>query len=276
MAGATWQGQAGRQDPEIPRTVTADTGNSTVNKEVRYKLACDDLRSGKYTKYTDAAAAYDLSYQTLRHRYLNLHGVANLGHTGQQLLSRVQEEVLVDWCIFLGLMGHPFHRVSIEFKVEQLAGRKPGKHWVKRFLKRHSAELRFRKAAGLDPKRAQAFNVTNVHDHFLKLDTMFKKLNIKWKNMYNMDEKGLQVGGGRKCTGVKYIFGRRDQAMYKIRSDNLELVTVIECVAADGGALKPTFIFKGNASMDMAWLEVDEGVGCVPSIFYFESNLLNM
>ncbi|KAH8928534.1 hypothetical protein BT69DRAFT_1212661 [Atractiella rhizophila] len=44
-----------------------------------------------------------------------------------------------------------------------------------------------------------------------------------------MDEKGLQLGGGRKI-GVRHVIGRAERrAIYQAKSDKLELVTLIEC-----------------------------------------------
>ncbi|KAJ7710704.1 hypothetical protein B0H17DRAFT_888304, partial [Mycena rosella] len=58
-----------------------------------------------------------------------------------------------------------------------------------------------------------------------------------------MDEKGIQLGGGRKNRGVKYIVSRHARARYRATDSNLELVTVIECISADGFSMKPGFVF---------------------------------
>jgi hypothetical protein len=59
-----------------------------------------------------------------------------------------------------------------------------------------------------------------------------------------MDEKGCQMGGGRKNSGRKYIFTRGRKDRYRLRSDNLELATVIECISAAGDAVPPTFVLS--------------------------------
>ena len=62
-----------------------------------------------------------------------------------------------------------------------------------------------------------------------------------------MGEKGIQMGGGRKGTHTKYFFARDDNMQYKLQSDNLQLVTVIEVVCADGTAnIGPRFVFPGT------------------------------
>ena len=45
----------------------------------------------------------------------------------------------------------------------------------------------------------------------------------------------------------------------KIQSENLELVTIIECVSADGAILKPGFVFSGKHVLHDGYFE-EEGV----------------
>ncbi|KAJ2965798.1 hypothetical protein NUW54_g13997 [Trametes sanguinea] len=81
---------------------------------------------------------------------------------------------------------------------------------------------------------------------------------IPWEHVYNMDEKGIQRGR-RSVEQTKYILHRSERPVYKLRSANLELVTVIECVRADGESLKPTFIFPGK-EFHKEWFEVDPDI----------------
>ncbi len=50
----------------------------------------------------------------------------------------------------------------------------------------------------------------------------------------NMDEKGIQMGGGWKNSRKKYLFLKHKKHKYLIWSDNLELVTIIKCVSTTG------------------------------------------
>jgi len=86
-----------------------------------------------------------------------------------------------------------------------------------------------------------------------------KENKIPWENVYNMDEKGIQLGGGRKGNGRKYFYSREDRGSYKIRSADLELVTVIESCCADGTAFMPGFVFPGK-SVDEANIDVDDNI----------------
>ena len=59
--------------------------------------------------------------------------------------------------------------------------------------------------------------------------------------IWNMDEKGIQLGGGRKDGRKKFLnLEEKRQNRYKLHSDNLELVTVLECVSAAGEVAVPT------------------------------------
>lgn len=140
----------------------------------------------------------------------------------------------------------------------ELAGRTPGKNWVHRFLTKHKHLLYSGKGHGLDPKHEQAFNLTTVTNHFIQLKNVVDSFGIPLSNIYNWDEKGLQLGGGRKGLQLHYIFGRDQKDRYVARSDNLELVSLLEVVSADGHAIPPTFVVAKTSPPE--WWTV-EGVG---------------
>lgn len=148
--------------------------------------------------------------------------------------------------------------VQVAQKVAELAGRAPGKNWVNCFLAKHKELLYSGNGHGLDPKRAQAFNPTTVTDHFVQLKEVVDLFGIPPDNIYNWDEKGLQLGGGRKGLQQHYIFGRNQKDRYVVRSDNLELVSLLEVVSADGYAMPPTFVVTKTSPPE--WWTV-EGVG---------------
>ena len=83
-------------------------------------------------------------------------------------------------------------------------------------------------------------------------------------NLYNMDEKGCQRGGGRRIRNQKFITRSGKLVQYRIQSANLELITIIECVAADGTYIKPGFIFpQKKSSLEENWINVDPEIGYV-------------
>jgi Tc5 transposase DNA-binding domain len=186
-----------------------------------------------------------LPYHTVRNRFRGKHVPPRQAHASQQLLSPEAESVLVDWITFLSGTGHPLSKRTIRKKAEALCGKKPSESWIRYFLGRH-LEIKLGKPSGLDPKRAQAFNRPVVNRHFDLLIQIIQESDIPVENIYNMDEKGCQRGGGRKNSGRKYFVHRARRPRYKAHSGNLELVTIIECVCANGTYLLPGFVFSGK------------------------------
>lgn len=102
---------------------------------------------------------------------------------------------------------------------------------------------------GLEQCRARALNEHTVREYFTILNDLITRYNIPPENIYNMDEKGILLGVGKRTAA----FVDRDQkTLYQVEDGNRELVTVIECISADGEALDPCVIYKG-ARRDLAW-----------------------
>ena len=57
-----------------------------------------------------------------------------------------------------------------------------------------------------------------------------------------MDEKGIQLGLGAR---VLALVDRDQKTVYQVEDGDRELVTMIECVAADGTAIRPSVVVKG-------------------------------
>jgi hypothetical protein len=193
---------------------------------------------------TKAARELNLPYQTLRRRFLGLARPKAEAHQNQMLLSPTQEKTVVDWILYLAATGHPVDKRAIRAIVKDVCSKRPSGMWIKLFRRRHP-EVKLGKARGLDPRRAQAFNRPVVSRYFAQLQRLIEEYNIPEENIYNMDEKGVQRGGGKKGNNRKYFVGRNARTNYKAASANLELVTIIECVSVNG-ALEPGFVFSGQ------------------------------
>ncbi|KAF8835066.1 hypothetical protein BDN67DRAFT_875192, partial [Paxillus ammoniavirescens] len=55
---------------------------------------------------------------------------------------------------------------------------------------------------------ARAFNQPTVSQYFNLIHHVITKHNIPWRNIYNMDEKGCQRGGGHGKSRIKYLLSR--------------------------------------------------------------------
>ncbi|KAF8583703.1 hypothetical protein K439DRAFT_1348112 [Ramaria rubella] len=110
-------------------------------------------------------------------------------------------------------MGNTLTRIQVAQKATELAGRVP-KNWVARFLTKHQSAITAAKGHGLNPQHAQAFNPTTVKDHFAQLTQVIAEYHIPPENLYNWDEKGIQLGGSQKGLQGHHIFAREDKECY--------------------------------------------------------------
>jgi hypothetical protein len=179
-----------------------------------------------------------------------------------QLLSEQQELTLVDWIDHRATTAKPLDRHGVQSIAFELSGTVPGKNWHRRFEKRHP-NLRSSKPGNLDPKRAQNFNPTNVARYFDLLKAVFDAHpDLPPQQIWNMDEKGLQLGGGRKRSKKYYhLRDLKKSKFYRIRSDNLELVTIIECVSPSGLSVPPSFVLSTGPTP--ALLDLETPIGAV-------------
>ncbi|KIL54744.1 hypothetical protein M378DRAFT_91977 [Amanita muscaria Koide BX008] len=159
------------------------------------------------------------------------------------------------------------HRM-VRANASDIAGRLIGTNWPRRFKKRNPQVITARPAK-LDPKRAKNFNKTIINDYFDKWEELNEQYGgIPPEHIWNMDEKGIQMGGGRKNNGKGYFYLRDHRNRYRISSDNLELVTVLECVSAAGESAPTAFVLSDGPLPDLRKLVLDTsfgGVGRSPS-----------
>jgi len=124
-----------------------------------------------------------------------------------------QKKVLVDWMMFLEVMGCPMSHTTLQPKCVEICRKLLDKTWIWQFLKQHP-KVNLKKRSGLDPKHAQAFNYPEVKVYFKKLMKVIQKNNIPWKNIYNLDEKGIQLGEGQKGDRQKYSISHEERGYY--------------------------------------------------------------
>ena len=132
--------------------------------------------------------------------------------------------------------------------VADIVGRDVSETWVRHFKARHP-ELKVKWTSMLERCRAASLNPALVNEFYDLLEDTIAKYNIPPENIYNMDEKGIQLGIGQK---VKAFVDRDQKDVYSIEDGNRELVTVIEMVSADGSCLQPSVIFQGKCR-DLEW-----------------------
>ncbi|KAJ7937828.1 hypothetical protein B0H13DRAFT_80936 [Mycena leptocephala] len=172
-------------------------GQKMKKKEDKIQEAVIGLKTKKYKNVQAAAEDLGVPEQaaTIRWRWKGTSKSRIESQSQFQLLSPVKEDVLVQWIKFYGFAGLPLSKKVLHAKVKELCGRVPGNHCFDHFLRRHP-DCTPGQHSGLDLKRAVAFNPTTVKAHFDLLRTEFDNGGkpIPARNIYNMDEVGIQLG----------------------------------------------------------------------------------
>jgi hypothetical protein len=200
-----------------------------------------------YLSFRQAAKDYDVKRSTLSDRF---RGVKNRkdAHADERKLSPAHEKAVVDWAKEMGRRGLPLQIPTLAAYAKAISGQDISDSWVRRFRTRHP-ELRMRWTTGLEKCRAKGLNPTAVKEYFNVLTELINKYNIPVENIYNTDEKGIQLGVGKK---VLAFFDRDQKDVYNVEDGDRELVTIIETVCANGESIVPAVIFKGQRR-DLEW-----------------------
>ena len=214
------------------------------------------IRENPDISQCEAAATFKVPLHTLQRRAKGIPS-RRKSHAKQAILTAGQANALVSYCHELAKLAIPLTRLSLRQKVFALVQRMPSHRWVRRFL---SGRPNILAAHGrpLDPKRVKCFNRAAVYGFFDHLEKVVSDYNIQIQNVYNFDEKGIQLGGGCKGMQRQYLWHPLEKFKYVRKSDSLVLITVIEAASADGVAVPPAFILPPGEICD--WSDVP-GVG---------------
>lgn len=227
-----------------------------IPKEERIELAILAIHNsglnahdgGRNLGLRKAAELFGLPRETLRNRFNGTTKSHIQASIAKRALTPAEEEVLVEWCKVMGRRGIPLTHATVRDHASDISGREIGVSWTARFMKRHPS-LKIKWTTGLEACRARSLNATLVNEFYDMLEEVVKEYKIHESDIYNMDEKGIQLGvGGR----VAAIVDRDQKDVYQIENGNRELVTMIETVCADGSSLRPTVIYPGKRR-DLEW-----------------------
>ncbi|THH14570.1 hypothetical protein EUX98_g9594 [Antrodiella citrinella] len=237
-----------------------EQGLADDHHEKLVQEAVEGIQRGEYSSSRDAAEKLGIpgAYTTIWRRLKGRALPRKKAFVKYQLLNPQQEEVLKKWVQFLALSGRPLCKRTIAPKIQDLCGKVPSRRYVYRWLRRHP-DLTLGRAIGLDTKRARCFNYQTVQHHFNLLQREINEKDIPIQNIYNFDEIGIQLGGGRTISGELHFFDTHGKApRYKVNSDSLELVTILESVCADGSApIGPAIVLPG-VKMHEEWFTDDD------------------
>ena len=174
-------------------------------------------------------------------------------HQALQRLTPAEEAILVDFLNESAERGLPQSRRNLTQYANLIRrGRlgadcgEVGDFWAGRFLDRHRDVLQTHWSKPLDTQRAQCMNPEAKKQWFELLEKFVVKAGIHPENLYGMDETGCPPSdqGTERVIG-----GRGTKTQHKQGSADRENVTAIVTICADGSALRPTIIFKGQNFM---------------------------
>lgn len=197
--------------------------------------------------FRQAAHDFNVSKTTLTARFKG-RKTKKEAHEKERKLTTAHEQVLVEWIKEKGRRNIPLSYTAVAKHASIISGTEISESWVQRFRARHP-ELKARWASGLEKCRAQALNEATTTHYFEELDRLTKEYNIKPQHKYSVDEKGAQMGKGER---VRVLVDRDQKDVQTVEDGDRELVTIIECVCADGTAIRPGVVFKGMRR-DLAW-----------------------
>ncbi|KAJ4488693.1 hypothetical protein C8J55DRAFT_486935 [Lentinula edodes] len=217
--------------PEMPPLISSEESDLLEEVEsLQLPADCEECLKLAVTAYINSdgnlsvrgvAKAYDVSHTTLQRRINSGMSQAE-AHAHEQNLSPAQEEILLEWIKVQGHHGVPLSLASVANYASDIA-----------------------------ESRARALTPAAVSGFYDILDNTVSEYHITPENIYNMDEKGIQLGIGAR-TAV--LVDRNQKSVASIEPGNRDLVTIIETVCADGTALHPSVIFEARRR-DARWGE---------------------
>ena len=221
----------------------------------RMELAIDAILAAGFKdnglpklSYSEAVRRFNLPSRTTLQARMQGRQKRAEASKARRLLPDGAEEVLKEWIREKGRRGMPMSPEMVAEHVKVMWNMEVGKNWVLRFRARNP-DLKAKWTTSLEQCRAQALNEVAVDHYFQMLKDTIDEFNISPENIYNMDEKGIQLGAGKR---IMAIVDRDQKTVQHVEDGNRELVTIIECVCADGTAIRPSLVYKG-AKRDLEW-----------------------
>ncbi|KAJ5544105.1 transcriptional regulator family: Centromere protein B DNA-binding region [Penicillium frequentans] len=189
--------------------------------ETRIRNALATVSDQQTPNLSALARSSNLPYRTLVRRF-HERGNFEDKRSSQRALNLVQETAL------RGRVNPPI-----------------GKNWAGRFVRRLPEGFFWIKQKPVDKNRLESEDISHLTTWFEHVGGWLE--GISPKNIYNFDETGFQVGQTRS----QKVVTRYRYSSEKLASvDRGQIVTSIECVAADGWSMVPYLIFKGRTHME--------------------------
>ena len=242
-------------------------------KEARIQTALVGIANGQYPSVNHAARECGVPPSTLHH-HLNGRQTRVESHEDQQLLSANEEKEIVRWITHATATGYPPRHATLrsmateiqrrcvcqinDDSIEHVSYPEIGTEWVKRFLTRHP-ELKSKVGKSIDAARVTDASPEILTKWLEEYNRVVTEYDIETENTYNMDETGFSIG---KIEATHIIINSKIREAYQAQPGRQEWVSIIECICADGSAISPLVIFKGE-NLSQTW---------IPGNIYEDSN----
>ena len=224
--------------------------------ESRIQTALDAYKHDNSQKITVLARQNSVPYQRLLRR---IHGTpsAHAKKPVNYMLNKEQEEAVKLWIYDLDKAGQAPTAQRVRDCANSILKRnhtdpsspppQVSKMWSYRFIKRLPQGFRRLKQKPLEKKRLESEDIGIMQTWFDRFEIIMKKHQIQPQDLYNFDEIGFQEGQGR---AESVITQKPDLNGYIGANYSRSLITVIECVAADGSILPPCIILPGKGHLE--------------------------
>ncbi|RYN57418.1 hypothetical protein AA0114_g2574 [Alternaria tenuissima] len=204
--------------------------------------------------YNKVAAQFGVERSTLARRH---QGVQERKGVSHRSLHPEHEAELVRYIETLTERRLPPTKVMIQQFASQLAGKPVSESWVARFLRRHPNHLISRSGKAMAKERTKADSGAKYSLYFKLLHEKMEEYNVQPIHIFNMDEKGFQLG---RVGRTNRVFNKKLYESKGVRQaledGSSEWITVVACICSDGSALSPTLIFQGaNGAVQSSWVD---------------------
>lgn len=202
--------------------------------------------------FREASRTFEVNLSTLHARF-NGRKIKKEAHEHEMKLTPAQEDALEEWIKEKGRRNIPMHLSAIARHASIIAGVEISESWVRKYRARKAGTLKVRWTTSQEKCRASALNEPTTAHFIDMVREICIKYNIKTHHKYNMDEKGAQLGIGARSA---VLVDRTQKDVQQVEDGSREMVTIMECLCADGTVNRPTVVVQG-VRRDLEWGRVN-------------------
>jgi hypothetical protein len=205
----------------------------------------------------------EISTSTLQRRVNGGHSRQE-GHKHEKWETKEEADIIIEFAIAMADRGFPLSHRRLKEHVDAILRARlgsgfpaegVGKQWSKKFVSDHSDRLGTYWSRALDRSRARAVNPTTKAEYFDLLEHIIHRKGgddiIPAELIYGADESGFQQGIGQR---ERVIGARGKKTQHQQRSGNRENITALVVICADGTAIPPAIIYKGDG-FQVSWVQ---------------------